>query len=223
MPPLATDSAGTSGLLITFEGIDVSGKSTQIQLLGDKLREFGHDVLLLRDPGSTTISEQVRNILLDTVNHKMGAHAELLLYEAARAQMVHEFIQPALTRKRLVLLDRFYDSTTAYQGYGRDLPLETVERANRIGSVGIVPDLSFFIDIGWEESIRRKSHDHADRDRLEKEDQTFFEKVRRGYLDRVEKEERVRLIDVHRSIDDVAADILGTTLKQFPHLDPGQR
>ena len=213
----------SAGLLITFEGIDVSGKSTQIKLLQQNLESLNLKVVLLRDPGSTIISEQIRLILLDKVNQNMGAHAELLLYEAARAQMVHEFIQPALAEDKIVLLDRFYDSTTAYQGYGRDLPLDTVAHANKIGSIGISPDLSFYIDIDWEESIRRKAQDHADRDRLENEDEAFFIKVRNGYLNLVRNEpERVRLINGSLAIQEIATQIFELTLQKFPFLQPAE-
>ncbi len=182
------------GLFITFEGIDQSGKSTQAERLEKHLTENGYAVQSWRDPGSTLISEQIREILLSSKNHGMSAIAELLLYEAARAQIVEEYIRPALDKNRIVIMDRFYDSTTAYQGYGRGIPLDTITHANRIATGGLVPDMTFFIDVTWEESCRRKGKDA--RDRMESESRFFFDQVRKGYLALVKSEpERFVLID----------------------------
>jgi dTMP kinase len=184
----------SKGLFITFEGIDQSGKSTQVERLEKRLNDNGYAVQSWRDPGSTLISEQIRDILLSSKNHGMNAITELLLYEAARAQIVAESVRPALEKNQIVIMDRFYDSTTAYQGYGRGLPLDTIAHANHIATGGLVPDLTFFIDVTWEESCRRKGKDV--RDRMESESRIFFDKVRRGYHSLTNDEpERVRLID----------------------------
>ena len=184
----------SKGLFITFEGIDQSGKSTQAERLEKRLTENGYAVQSWRDPGSTLISEQIRDILLSSKNHGMSAIAELLLYEAARAQIVEEYIRPALDKIRIVIMDRFYDSTTAYQGYGRGISLDTIAHANSIATGGLVPDRTFYIDISWIESQRRKGREI--KDRMESEDRTFFEKVRQGYLSLVHGEpDRLRMID----------------------------
>ena len=139
-----------AGFFITFEGIDGSGKSVQIERLLKYVRGEALAVAYFRDPGATQISERIRDILLDKNNIAMSPWTELLLYESARAQMVEELILPALRQNKLVLCDRFYDSTTAYQGYGRQLFLETVALANQIGSCGVTPDLTFLIDVDLE-------------------------------------------------------------------------
>lgn len=181
------------GTFISFEGIDGSGKSTQVERLISSLEKASRRVVSLRDPGGSAISEQVRAILLSSDNAGMTAVTELLLYEAARAQIVGEKIIPALQEGRIVIVDRFYDSTTAYQGYGRGLNLEDVARANRIATGGLIPDLTFFIDVPWEESCRRRSRQTMDR--LESEDRAFFHRIREGYLAIARQEARVRVID----------------------------
>jgi dTMP kinase len=196
------------GSFITFEGIDACGKSTQIGLLYEFLRRNDFDVIHLRDPGTTTISESIRHILLNIENSVMSAWTELLLYEAARAQLVEETIRPALQRGAIVLCDRFYDSTTAYQGYGRGLDLNMVQRANVIGSLGLVPDLTFFLDIDPRRAVERKKKFGAAADRLEAEGLAFQNKVRRGFRE-VQKSEpqRVKLIDGYRSIETIRLEI----------------
>jgi dTMP kinase len=194
------------GLFITFEGIDQSGKTTQAVRLEERLKDAGHPVKSWRDPGSTFISEQIREILLSSKNQSMSAITELLLYEAARAQIVAESIRPALEDKHIVIMDRFYDSTTAYQGYGRGISLEVIHHANAIATSGLAPDLTFFIDVTWEESCRRKGQDA--RDRMESEGRHFFDRIRQGYL-RIAKSEPARMtaIDGHRTIEQIAEDI----------------
>jgi len=169
------------GKIVTFEGIDASGKSVQAKLLYQRLQNEGVDSVLLRDPGATQISERVRDILLDNAHEEMSPWAELLLYEAARAQMVEEIILPALAAGKVVLCDRFYDSTTAYQGYGRNLDLNLVKQANTIGSIGLVPDLTFLIDIDPHVAIeRRKKSNRAD-DRMESAGIELQKRVFDGY------------------------------------------
>lgn len=176
----------TRGYFITFEGIDQCGKSTQVERLIRRLTSDGYVVECGRDPGSTSVSEQIRNILLSAHNANIGAITELLLYEAARAQLVHEKIRPALNEGKIVIMDRFYDSTTAYQGYGRNIDLQIIHQANHIASGGLTPDLTFYLDIDWEESTRRKGQ--SERDRMENQSRAFFDKVRTGYLKLVQSE-----------------------------------
>lgn len=171
-----------AGTFITFEGIDGCGKSTQIELLQQKFESHGLSVLTLRDPGTTRISEQIRAILLNRDFQEMSSWTELLLYEAARAQMVEQIIKPALANQQIILCDRFYDSTTAYQGYGRQLELALVKKANAIGACGLAPNLTFLLDLEPELAFQRKHLGQRQKDRLENEDLTFYHRVRAGYL-----------------------------------------
>jgi dTMP kinase len=165
------------GILITFEGVDGSGKSTQARRLVRLLKAQGYPVLFVREPGGTPASEQVRRILLDR-RLDISPISELLLYEAARAHLTERVIIPALTKGTIVVCDRFTDSTVAYQGYGRGLDLAFVERLNRVSSAGISPDLTFIFDIDYKTSLSRR---RRQADRLEKESRAFFERVRAGF------------------------------------------
>ena len=195
------------GLFITFEGIDFSGKTTQAELLCERLRQRGLRVLLLRDPGGTRISERIRDLLLDVELTEMHPVTELLLYEAARAQMVAEKIIPALERGEVVVCDRFYDSTTAYQGFGRRIPLQKVRKANELGSLDLAPDLTFYLDLPVDEALERRKGLNVEVDRLEREDRDFAERVRAGYLELARSEKRVVVIDGGGSAAEIAADI----------------
>ena len=197
-----------SGKLITFEGIDFSGKSTQAHSLQERLKKLNIDSMLLRDPGVSRVSERIRDILLDKTYKEMSPVTELLLYEAARAQMVDEFIIPALKKGTFVLCDRFYDSTTAYQGYGRQLSMELVLRANTIGSCQVVPDLTFFIDVDPEAAEKRKNELGRQSDRLESEDQDFRYRVYSGFVTIAkENSDRIVSIDGKKMVNDIEIDI----------------
>ena len=154
------------GLFITVEGIDGCGKSTQARLIAAALEAAGHDVLRLREPGGVKISEQIRAILLDPANAEMGDVCELLLYEAARAQLVHQVIRPALAAGKTVVCDRFYDSTTAYQAFADGLDRNMVSQANELAVDGCRPDLTLVFDLPVEDALRRRSGREAE-DRLE--------------------------------------------------------
>jgi dTMP kinase len=197
-----------SGVLITFEGIDYSGKSLQSRLLYERLQSLPREVILLRDPGATRISEKIRAILLDRVHLEMAPTTELLLYEAARAQMVEELIKPALATGTIVLCDRLYDSTTAYQGFARGLDLQMVGQANRIGACGVVPARTFLLDVDPNVAWKRRQNRGSETDRIEQEGLAFQSRVRQGYLKVAEMEpERVVVIDGDRDITSIAADI----------------
>ncbi|HDL18250.1 MAG TPA: dTMP kinase [Bacteroidetes bacterium] len=174
------------GLLITFEGIDFCGKSVQARLLYHRLiAYFNHDpakVLLLREPGGSEISERIRAILLDKSLHMMNAITEMLLYEAARSQLIAEVILPALQKNRIVICDRFFDSTTAYQGYGRGIPLDVIRNAHEIAVHGVIPDRTFVIDLDPQIALIRQEKTGRARDRMELEDDEFHSKVRNGFL-----------------------------------------
>lgn len=169
------------GLLITFEGGEGTGKTTQITLLADRLRAAGLVVRLVREPGGTLLGESVRDILLDPTNSGMSAVTELLLYEASRAQLVREVLMPALDSGEIVLLDRFYDSTTAYQCFARGLPRDEVTAANHLATGGLTPDRTVVLDLDAEEGLRRAVA-QSGADRLEAEDLAFHRAVREGFL-----------------------------------------
>ena len=178
------------GILITFEGVDGSGKSTQARRLVRLLKAQGYPVLFVREPGGTPASEQIRRILLDR-RLDISPISELLLYEAARAHLTERVIIPALTKGMIVVCDRFTDSTVAYQGYGRGLDLAFVERLNRVSSAGVIPDLTFIFDIDHKTSLARR---RRQADRLEKESRAFFERVRAGFKS-IGAHKRVLLLD----------------------------
>jgi dTMP kinase len=201
------------GLFISFEGTEGSGKSTQITRLADLLRAEGHAVRLLREPGGTPIGEEVRHTLKHSAaNQAMTAEAELLLMNASRAQLVREVIRPALAAGEAVLCDRFYDSTTAYQGYGRELDLKMVKAIIDVAVGQTRPELTFLLHIPIHVSEARRQSRQADvplqRDRMEEADRGFFERVEKGYKAIAAAEpKRVRLIDATQSVEAIGAAI----------------
>jgi dTMP kinase len=191
-------------MFITFEGIDFCGKSTQVELLQNYLTNKSKNVLLIREPGGTEISEMIRDILLDKKNYKMAMESEILLFSASRAQLVREKIRPFLEQGYYVISDRFHDSTTAYQGYGRGIPIESVNHINSVAIEHTIPDLTFFIDIPVSESVNRKNLRHPNElDRIEISHDHFYEKVRQGYLQIAQQEKRFRVIDGTLSITEI--------------------
>jgi dTMP kinase len=197
-----------NGVFITFEGIEGCGKTTQARLLVDALDGSGREVIALREPGGSAIAEKIRALLLDPANTGMTPVAELLLYEAARAQLVAEIIRPALERGAVVVCDRFYDSTTAYQGAGRGLRSLEFATLNRLATGGLVPDLTLFLDVSVEIGLDRAKNG-ADGDRLEREPVEFHNRVRQGFQSIAAAEpHRVRRLDGNRSCEELAAEIL---------------
>jgi dTMP kinase len=168
-------------MFITFEGIDYSGKSTQAKLLVERLQQQGDDVMFLREPGGTAVSEKIRTILLDKKHLTMSQTAELLLFSAARSQLVQEIILPGLAERKIVVCDRFYDSTTAYQGYGRGLNLDHIRLINEFATSGLLPDVTFIVEIPVEEIARRRSLTGSSPDRMESSGENFYRKVFQGY------------------------------------------
>ncbi|NTV01599.1 MAG: dTMP kinase [Chlorobiaceae bacterium] len=194
-------------MLITFEGIDGAGKSTQVARLKRHLQELGHEVLTLREPGGTEVCENIRELLLQS-KHDIAPVTELLLFAASRAELVEKVILPALEQGSIVILDRFSDSTTAYQGYGRGLSLELLEKVNGIATFGLRPDITFFLDITPEDAMIRKfsekslplAFDSEELDRMESSGLEFYRRVRDGYLRIHESEpERMVLLDARLS------------------------
>ncbi len=205
----------TRGKLITFEGIDGCGKTTQLRLLERILIGRGIPFVSTREPGGTALGKMIRSALLNVAPHSVDPLAELLLYAADRAQHVREFIVPNLAQGMLVLSDRFYDATTAYQGYGRGFDLGLIKQLNELATGGLKPDLTLLFDIevaiGLERIHRRggetagdtNTHE-AQADRLDKEPQEFHERVRQGYLEMVKQEPaRFRIIPASGSIESV--------------------
>jgi dTMP kinase len=202
-----------SGLFITLEGCEGSGKSTQLARLASGLRAAGAQVHALREPGGTTVGEQVREILLSPAHEGMDAVTEVLLYEAARAEHVARVIRPALASGAIVVCDRYADSSTAYQGYGRGLDLGMVRSLNDWATGGLVPDRTIVLDVPPAEGLALATHDGADR--LEREAIAFHVRVREGYLS-MAREEPERFVVVPRGdADEVFAAIAAALRSQL--------
>ena len=195
------------GLFVTFEGVDGCGKSTQVARLAQSLEAQGYPVLCLREPGGTPLSEKIRSLLLDPANGDMVPEAELLLYEASRAQLVRQVIRPALAAGQVVLCDRFYDSTTAYQQAGRGLDARMVSEANRLGSCGLAPDVTLWLKLDPAQGLARATGAHSP-DRLEQEGVAFQEAVATGFEALAAKEpQRVVAIDASGTPEQVETAI----------------
>ncbi|MBR2295008.1 MAG: dTMP kinase [Clostridiales bacterium] len=196
------------GLFITFEGIDGCGKSTQIALTESYCKSKGRETLIIREPGGTTVGEKIRTILLDKKNDSMVPMAELLLYEAARAQIVEEKIVPALEAGMVVICDRFFDSTAAYQGYARGLGPELIDELNNIATSGRSPDITFYLDLSPEQALKRRLGRGEEEDRLEALGLSFQEKVRDGYLKWAEGRDRIKIIDASVSPEEISDKVI---------------
>jgi dTMP kinase len=204
------------GAFITFEGGEGSGKSTQLRILAARLEGAGMVVRVIREPGGTSAGEAVRAILLDPASAGLDPVAELLLYEASRAQLVAEVIEPALASGEVVLCDRFYDSTTAYQGHARGLSLEPITALNSIATGGLAPDRTLVFDLDPTVGLERATRGGTDR--LEAESAAFHDHVRSGFLSIAEQEpERVRVVDATGDVDAVAARV-AEALADLPQL-----
>ncbi len=183
-------------MFITFEGIDFCGKSTQVEMLKQHLLNKNKKVEVIREPGGTEISEIVRNVLLDKKHNKMFMETEIFLFSASRAQLVREKIHPYLDEGIYVISDRFHDSTSAYQGYGRGISLDAVKHINKLAIGDTVPDITFIIDIPIEVARQRRSgRSEAQLDRIEITEGGFYDRVRKGYLEIAKNEKRFVVID----------------------------
>ncbi len=204
------------GKFITFEGGEGCGKSTQIKLLSDALIARGYDVLQVREPGATPVGEKIRAMLLAKESDGLDPMAELMLYEAARAQICSEVIRPALAAGKIVVCDRFYDSTIAYQGYGRGIDVGLIERLNMAATNGLAPDMTLMLFIDPAEGLRRAKGvtggDGAG-DRIEAAGLAFHQRVHEGFARiAMQEPERVAVIGAQGSIEDVHAAVLARTL-----------
>lgn len=198
------------GLFITFEGSEACGKSTQISMLAESLRKSGFDPLLLREPGGTPAGETIRHLLQHAPEGDgLTPEAELLLFAASRAQLVREKILPALASGRIVICDRFLDSTTVYQGVARRIPASDTARVNAFAVGDCMPDITFLLDLDHEASLARMQSSNRNPDRIERESREFFEAVRQGYLSLAQEyPERVILLEAARPAVEIAQKIL---------------
>lgn len=192
-----------SGIFLTFEGLDGSGKTTQLRLLSDALAAQGFDVVTTREPGGTVLGKQIRELILE-IEDAPAPLAELLLFAADRAQHLEMLIRPALAAGKIVISDRYADATTAYQGAGRDFPTETIRQTIELATGGLKPDLTLFFDLPTETALARANSRIEELNRLDKETIVFFDRVRRAYLEIADAEpERFIVVDASGSIDEI--------------------
>lgn len=205
------------GVLISFEGIDGVGKTTQLKKLTAYLQHAGYEVVTLREPGGTIISEKIRELLLDARNEGMNSVAEALLYSAARAQLVQETLNPLLDKGTIILADRFIDSTIAYQGYGRGLDINALHGLNRLATGGLDPDLTILLDL--EAHLAKERQAGGVPDRLEKEGLQFQQRVREGYLQLAQECPRIIVINAAVELDAVSENITSAVVAYLKGLD----
>ena len=206
-----------SGKLITFEGIDGSGKSTQIQMLENEFEKLGVEYKTFREPGGTELSEKIRDILLDKRNIELITTAESLLFAAARAQLTAEQINPAIAKGEFIICDRFTDSTIAYQGYGRGLDIKKLQEINNIATDGLNPDITFILDINPD--VTKIRMDAEALDRMENIGKDFFERVRQGYH-RIKEQNPNRCMEINaeQTPEDVFRDIREIIIEKYEEI-----
>ena len=187
------------GKFITFEGSEGCGKSTQSKLLYEYLRSNGFNAVVLREPGGVKISEKIRALLLDVKNESISNVCEMLLYMAARAQVVEKLIKPELSKGKIVICDRFLDSTIAYQGFGLGLDIKAIKFIGNVATLGIKPDLTIFLDLPVEKGLH---HRRNSLDRIEKRDLSYHKRVKSGYLKLVKAEPvRIKIVKVEKDLN----------------------
>ncbi|HKO31615.1 MAG TPA: dTMP kinase [Nitrospiraceae bacterium] len=224
---MGTKTQQKRGLFITLEGVEGSGKSTQIRHLADVLTQAGHHVLQTREPGGTALAEKIRQILLTLSSHEpVTPRTEALLILAARCQHVTHLIMPALRQGTVVLCDRFSDSTFAYQGFARGLGLQWLRTANKVSTGGLTPDLTFVLDLPVSVGLARRRNDPGQQNRLDRETERFHRKVRRGFLALAAKEpSRMMIINTNRPAqvvrDELTEIVLGWIAR--PRRSPHRR
>ena len=197
-------------MFITFEGIDFSGKSTQIKLFTEKLDQLNKSYMMVREPGGLELCEEIRETILDNKHSDMTPETELLLYSASRAQLVIQKIKPALNSYDYIIGDRFFDSTTVYQGFGRQLDIEFIKQLNQFATRQLTPDITFLLDVSVEESYERRKSAGRSEDRIEKAGTQFFTRVRDGYLVLAANEKRIHVLDGTKPADEIHNKIMET-------------
>ncbi len=206
-------------MFITFEGPDGSGKTTQFHLLVEWLNDAGYPIVSTREPGGPDISEQIRAVLHDPQNTAMDARTEILLYSASRAQHVAQVIRPALAQGKIIISDRYADSTLAYQGYGRRLDLETLRVITYFATGGLTPDLTLCFDISAEEGLTRRRLGGGEWNRLDAEALEFHQRVRAGYQKLASQEpDRWVVVDAARSIEEIQAEVRATVSEKLDQM-----
>lgn len=193
---------------ITIEGGEGTGKTSIIHLLLEDLKNKGIDTLSTREPGGSKIAEEIRSVILNVENTNMDYMTEALLYAASRRQHLEEVVKPAISNNKLVICDRYIDSSLAYQGYARELGIDNIYNINMYATNGFLPDLTILIDLPPEEGLKRIKKNNRSVDRLDLEKMPFHEKVRKGYLEVAEKfPERIVIIDGNKPLEEVYADV----------------
>lgn len=207
-------------LFITLEGPDGSGKSTQARLLAEEVTSYGHDVLLTREPGGSPIGDQIRKILFNLTNTSMFPSTEFLLFSASRAQHVYEVIQPHLQKGGVVISDRYFHSSLAYQGYGHELDLEVLKRVTSFATGGLLPDLILLLDLPVEEGLNRRKSE-GKWNRLDDYQVEFHQRVRKGYLTMVDEDpDRWVVINAAQPVDIIQKEIRDVVFGYLPPEDP---
>jgi len=210
------------GLFITFEGLDGSGKTTQIKLLDSYLKGEGFDVILTREPGGTEIGRKIREILLDKKNQDISHKTETFLFLASRAELTSKVIVPALGEGKIVICDRFFDSTLVYQGIARGLGVEEILEMSLWATDGLVPDITFLLSMKVSRCDKRIKEANRKKDRIEMEENNFKEKIYKGYLDIASRnKERFVVIDAEKSIEDIFEEVKGRVLKHLKDIESG--
>ncbi len=211
------------GLFLAIEGVDGSGKTTQVRLLAERIAAAGIDVVTAREPGSTPLGERVRETVLAALDLSVPARSELFLMLAARAAFVEQVVHPAVAKGTVVLADRFELSTLAYQGAGRGLPLDEVRACNRFATGGLRPDATLLLDLDPDEGMRRQARAGKDQDRLERESPGFHRRVAEGYRAHAGIVEGVLRIDAEGSVEQVHARVTETLSRRFPETFPAEK
>ena len=207
-------NSASKGIFITFEGIDGSGKTTQIKLLNKFLKDKGFDTVLTREPGGTALGDSIRKLLLDPENNGPVDRAEALLFEAARAELTEKVIVPALDKGKIVICDRFFDSTLAYQGFARGLGIDSLLDLSLWATSGLAPDITFLLSLDVSDSEKRLDRQSRKRDRIEHEDGDFKKKLQAGYIKLAGRfKDRIVLIDANKEINKIFCDIRANMLK----------
>ncbi len=203
-------------MFISFEGIDLTGKSTQIELLKNYFIKKKKKVFVVREPGGTYISEKIRDILLDKSNKGMFPMTEFFLFSASRYQLTEEIIRPLLKKNYFVICDRYFDSSTAYQGYGGKLDIRIINKINNIASNFLQPDITFLIDLSLQATEKRRELANKSHDRMEAKEKSYFRKVRAGYLQLAElNKKRFYVLDGEKSIEELHTEIINVISKKI--------